>query len=96
MGWICSSRANYGIDSSCVNEYSTNVDNIAAENNTSTGSSSSSSNSNGIIGGGSSGIGINITNRFNQDTREATSLYNNDNSSDSETDTAVKKTLFPN
>ena len=88
MGWICSSRANYGIDSSCVNEYSTNVDNIADENNTSTGSSS---NSNDIIGGGSSGIGINISNRFNQDTREATSLYINDNSSDSETDTAVKK-----
>ena len=78
----------YGIDSSCVNEYSTNGDNIAEESNTST--SSSSSNNNDIAGGGSDN-GINSTNRFNQETTEATSLYNNDNLSDSETDPVVKK-----
>ena len=80
---------NYGIDSSCVNEYSTNGENIANESNTSTSSSSSSSND--IVGGSSTGSGINSTGRFNQETTEATSLYNNDNLSDSETDPVVKK-----
>ena len=35
---------NYGIDSSCVNEYSANEDNFADKGNTSTSNSSSSSN----------------------------------------------------
>ena len=90
--WVGSAAVeplNYGIDSSCVNEYSANGDNIADESNTST--SSSGSNNNGIAGGGSSGSGINSTNRFNQKTTEATSLYNNDKLSDSETDSAVRK-----
>ena len=80
---------NYGTDSSCVNEYSTNGENIANESNTSTSSSSSSSND--IAGGSSTGNGINSTSRFNQETTEATSLYNNNNLSDSETDPVVKK-----
>ena len=77
---------NYGIDSSWVNEYSTNGENIANESNTSTSSSSSD-----IGGGSSTGTGINGTGRFNQETTEATSLYNNNNLSDSETDPVVKK-----
>ena len=80
---------NYGIDSRCVNEYSTNGENIANESNTSTSSSSSSSND--IASGSSTGSGINITGRFNQETTEATFLYNNNNLSDSETDPVVKK-----
>ena len=80
---------NYGIDSSSVNEYSTNGENIANESNTSTSSSSSSSND--IAGGSSTGSGINSNGRFNQETTEATSLYNNNNLSDSETDPVVKK-----
>ena len=80
---------NYGIDSSCVNEYSTNGENIANESNTSTSSSSSSSND--IVGGSSTGSGINSTGRFNQETTEATSLHNNNDLSDSETDPVVKK-----
>ena len=80
---------NYGIDSSCVNEYSTNGKNITNESSTSTISSSSSSND--IAGGSSTGSGINSTGRFYQETTEATSLYNNNNLSDSETDPVVKK-----
>ena len=80
---------NYGIDSCSVNEYSTNGENIANESNTSTSSSSSSSND--IAGGSSTGSGINSNGRFNQETAEATSLYNNNNLSDSETDPVVKK-----
>ena len=80
---------NYGNDSSCVNEYSTNWDNITDESNTST--SSSSSGNNDIVGGGSSGSGINSTNRFNQEITEATSIYNNNNLSDSETDPVIKE-----
>ena len=79
---------NHGTDSSCVNEYSTNGDNIADESNTST-SSSSSSNNYICAGEGSSGSGTNNTNRFNQETTEATSLCNNSNLSDSETDPVV-------
>ena len=80
---------NYENDSSCVNEYSTNGDNITDESNTST--SSSSSGNNDIVGGGSSGSGINSTNRFNQEITEATSIYNNNNLSDSETDPVIKE-----
>ena len=80
---------NYGIDSSCVNEYSTNGENIANESNASTSSSSSSKND--IAGGSSTGSGINSTDRFNQETTEATSLYNSNNLNDSETDPVVKK-----
>ena len=80
---------NYGNGSSCVNEYSTNWDNITDESNTST--SSSSSGNNDIVGGGSSGSGINSTNRFNQEITEATSIYNNNNLSDSETDPVIKE-----
>ena len=71
-----------------VNEYSTNGENIANE---STSTSSSSSSSHDIAGGSSTGSGINSTGRFNQETTEATSLYNNNNLSDSETDPVVKK-----
>ena len=58
--------------------YSTNKDNTADESNTV------------IVGGGSSGSGITSTNIFNQATTETVSLYNN-NLSDSETATVVKK-----
>ena len=80
---------NYRIDSSCVTEYSTNGENIANESNTSTSSRSSSNND--IASGSSTGNGINSTDRFNQETTEATFLYNNNKLSDSETDPVVKK-----
>ena len=81
---------NNGIDSSCVNEHSTNGDNIHDDSNISTSISSSTSN-NDIAGASSSGSGINSTNKFNLETIEATSLHNNNNINDSETDPIVKK-----
>ena len=71
----------------CVNKYSTNRHNIADESNT-IASSSSSNNKDICTGGGSSGSGINITYRFNQET---TSLYNDSNLSHSKTNPVVKK-----
>ena len=88
-GYSAVEPLNCGTDSSCVNEYSTNKDNIADESNTST--SSSSNNNNDIAGGSPSDSVINSTNRFNQETTEATSLYNDNNLSDPETDPVVKK-----
>ena len=58
--------------------YSTNEDNTADESNTV------------IVRGGSSGSGITSTIIFNQATTETVSLYNN-NLSDSETATVVRK-----
>ena len=81
---------NNGIDSSCVNEHSTNGDNIHDDSNISTSISSSTSN-NDIAGASSSGSGINSTNKFNLETMETTSLHNNNNINDSETDPIVKK-----
>ena len=81
---------NNGIDSSCVNEHSTNGDNIHDDSNISTSIRSSTSN-NDIAGANSSGSGINNTKKFNLETMETTSLYNNNNINDSETDPIVKK-----
>ena len=77
---------NYGIYSSCVNEYSTNGGNIADESNTST--SSSSSINKDIADEGSSGSGINSTNRSNRETAEII----NKTLSNPETDLVIKKT----
>ena len=81
---------NYGIESSCVNEYSANEDNFADKGNTSTSNSSSSS-SNYIAGGGPSGSWINSTSRSIKETTDRVSLCNNNNLSDPETDPVLMK-----
>ena len=80
---------NYGIDSSCANEYSANEDNFADKGNTSTSNSSSCSNY--IAGGGPSDSWINSTNRSIKEATDRVSLCNNNNLSDPETDPVLMK-----